>query len=269
MMTSGHNSRAIKHALSTIAVATVLSLTVQQVSAGEWRVGANVAGGKNPFVGEDNVAALIPMLAYKGERFYANLGNPGLSFFNGSTNFGGLGYSVVKADEYNIDLVGRIRAMGLYPEDNDELEGLDDRDPGFDVGVTARWQTGFGELNAQLLADVSDTSDGQEVILSYAYPLKHGQWTLRPEMGVSWQSSDLNDYYFGVDADEATASRAVYEADSTLTPFAGIEFEYAFDQKINLIGGVGMGRLGDGISDSPIVDEANLVGGHLGLSYTF
>ncbi|MEW8560890.1 MAG: MipA/OmpV family protein, partial [Candidatus Thiodiazotropha sp.] len=132
-----------------------------------------------------------------------------------------------------------------------------------------RWQTGFGELNAQLLADVSDTSDGQEVILSYAYPFSHGKWSLRPELGISWQSSDLTDYYFGVDADEATARRAVYEADSAVTPFAGIEFEYAFDQRIDLVGGVGVGRLGDEISDSPIVDERNLAGGYLGLSYRF
>ncbi|MEW8561117.1 MAG: MipA/OmpV family protein, partial [Candidatus Thiodiazotropha sp.] len=165
-MTSGDKSPTIKHTLSALAAAAVLALTSPPISAGEWRVGANVAGGKNPFLGEDNVAVLMPMIAYKGERFYANLGNPGISFFNGSTNFAGLGYSVVQADDYNIDLVGRVRAMGLYPEDNDELEGLDDRDPGFDLGVTARWQTGFGELNAQLLADVSDTSDGQEVILS-------------------------------------------------------------------------------------------------------
>ncbi|MEW8195419.1 MAG: MipA/OmpV family protein [Candidatus Thiodiazotropha sp.] len=268
-MTSGFKPQQIARSLPLLAVATLMSLTSHQIAAGEWRVGANVVGGRTPFLGEDNLAALIPMVAYKGERFYANLGNPGLSFFNGSSNFGGLGYSVVKEDNYNIDLVGRIRAMGLYPEDNDDLEGIDDRDPGFDVGVTARWQTGVGELNAQLLADVSNTSKGQEVILSYAYPLKYGQWSLRPELGISWQSGDMADYYFGVDSDEATAGRAVYEAGSAVTPFAGVEFEYAFDQKIDLIGGVGVGRLGDEIGDSPIVDERNLAGGYLGLSYKF
>jgi outer membrane protein len=268
-MTSGYRSRYISNALQLLAVAAITSLGPPQVSAGEWRVGANLAEGRNPFLGEDNVGVVIPMVAYKGERFYANIGNPGISFFNGSTNFGGLGYSVVKADDYNIDLVGRIRVMGLYPEDNDDLEGLGDRDPGFDFGVTARWQGAFGELNAQLLADVSDKSNGQEVILGYAYPLKHGQWSLRPELGISWQSSNLNDYYFGVDADEATARRAVYEAGSTVTPYAGIELEYAIDQRMDLIGGVGVGRLGDEVSDSPIIEERNLAGGYLGLSYRF
>jgi outer membrane scaffolding protein for murein synthesis (MipA/OmpV family) len=90
-----------------LAAAALLSLSAQALSAGEWRVGANVVGGRNPFLGEDNGALVMPMVAYKGERFYANLGNPGPSFFNGSTNFGGLGYSVVKTDDFNIDLVGR------------------------------------------------------------------------------------------------------------------------------------------------------------------
>jgi outer membrane protein len=268
-MTSGQKSRYIKQTLSTLTLTVVFSLTSQAVSAGEWRVGANVAGGRSPLLGEDTSSVLIPMVAYKGERFYANLGNPGLSFFSGTTNFGGLGYSVIKDDAYNIDLVGRIRAMGVYPDDNDELEGLDDRDPGFDLGVTARWQTAVGELNAQLLADVSNTSKGQEVVLSYAYPFSYGEWRIRPELGVSWQSRDLTDYYFGVDANETTARRAVYEADAAVTPFAGIEFEYAINQKFDLIGGVAVGRLGDEISDSPIIDERNLAGSYLGLNYNF
>jgi outer membrane protein len=268
-MISGHNSQYIKRTFSTLALAAFFSFALQSVSAGEWRVGANVAGGRNPILGEDNGAIIIPMIAYKGERFHANLGNPGISFFNGSTNFGGLGYSVVKTDDYSIDLVGRIRAMGIYPDDNDELEGLDDREPGFDLGVTARWQAGFGELNAQLLADVSNKSEGQEVILSYAYPFSYGQWRFRPEMGISWQSGDLTDYYFGVDTGEATARRAVYRADAAVSAFAGVEFEYAFNQRYDLVGGIGVGRLGDEISDSPIVDERNLAGSYLGVSYKF
>jgi MipA family protein len=268
-MISGYRRRPISQALQMLVVVATIALASPAVSAGEWRVGANVAGGRNPFLGEDNSAVLIPMIAYKGERFYANLGNPGLSYFSGSTNFGGLGYSVLQDDDFSIDLVGRIRAMGLDPEDNDELEGLEDRDPGFDLGVTARWQSVVGELNAQLLADVSNTSKGEELILSYAYPLAYGRWHLRPEFGISWQSCDLGDYYFGVDADEATDRRAVYEVDSSVTPYAGIEFEYALDEKIDLLGGFGVGRLGNEISDSPIVDKANLAGGYLGLSYTF
>jgi outer membrane protein len=268
-MTTGQQVQYFKQTRASLALVAILSLTAQPVSAGEWRIGANVAGGRSPIVGEDNSAALIPMVAYKGERFYANLGNPGLSFFNGSTNFGGLGYSVIKTDDYNIDLVGRIRAIGIYPDDNDELDGLDDRDPGLDLGVTARLNTAIGEFNGQLLADVSNKSEGQEVILSYAFPFSYGQLRFRPELGVSWQSSDLTDYYFGVDTNEATARRAVYEAEASVTPFAGIEFEYAFNQRFDLVGGVGVGRLGDEISDSPIVDERNLAGSYLGVSYKF
>ena len=45
-------------------------------------------------------------------------------FFNGSAHFGGLGYSLIKEENFNLDLVGRFRAMGIDPDDNDELEGL-------------------------------------------------------------------------------------------------------------------------------------------------
>ncbi|MCG7915320.1 MAG: MipA/OmpV family protein [Candidatus Thiodiazotropha weberae] len=239
------------------------------VAAGEWSAGLNLGGGRNPIIGEDNYLAAMPVIAYRGERFHANLGNPGLSFFNGTTNFGGLGYSLVKQDNFKLDLVGRIRAMGIDPDDNGELEGLDERKPGFDVGIDLLWGSDLGELNGQLLTDVSNRSKGQELIVSYAYPLKQGDWSFRPEFGVSWQSSKLSDYYFGVDDDETGGGLESYEAKSTMTPFLGIQAEYAWSKRIRLIGGAGIGRLGDGISDSPIVDGRNLAGAFIGAVYGF
>ena len=255
--------------VTALAFSAVAALSSHGAAAGEWMAGATLAGGRSPILGEGGVAALIPVLAYRGERFYANLGNPGISFFNGSSDFGGLGYSVIKGEGYNLDLVGKIRAMGLDPDDNDKLDGLDKRKPGFDAGISARWDSGYGELNGQLLADISNRSKGREAVFSYAYPVSFGQWTLRPELGVSWQSSDLTDYYFGVDEDETTARRAAYEGDATVTPFAAIQAEYILTPQVHLTGGVGVGRLGDGISDSPIVDEPNLIGGYFGAVYHF
>ena len=176
---------------------------------------------------------------------------------------------MLKGEDYSIDLVGKLRLMGFDPDDTDELKGLHERDPGFDTGISARWDIGFGELNALLLTDISDRSNGQEVVLSYAYLLQHGNWILRPEVGLSWQSSDLVDYYFGVQSDETTANRPAYAGDATVSPFAGIETEYSFSEQTRLVGGLGVGRLGDGIGDSPIIDRRNLTGGYLGLVYRF
>ena len=254
--------------LCALTMATSLIFT-GQATAGEWRVGANLLAAQSPLVGEDGAAVLLPVLAYKGERFYANLGNPGITYFNGSTDFGGLGYSVFKGESYNIDLVGKIRLMGFDPDDTDELKGLHERKLGFDAGISGRWDIGFGELNALFLTDISNRSDGQEVVLSYAYPVQHGRWTLRPEVGLSWQSSDLVDYYFGVQNDETTANRPAYAGEATVSPFAGIETEYRFSEQTRLVGGLGIGRLGDGISDSPIIDRRNVAGGYLGLVYRF
>jgi MipA family protein len=262
--------RYVKFKLPVLALAITASLGTTQLSAGEWLVGGMLVGGRNPLVGDDDhYIGIVPALAYKGERFHANLGNPGIGYFNGLSDLGGVGYSIVKQDEFNLDLVGKIRAMGIDPDDDDALAGLHERKPGIDIGVSARWRTQLGELDAQLLSDVSGRSKGQEAILAYAYPLSFGKWTLRPELGVSWQSSDLNDYYFGVDSDETTASRGVYEADSTVTPFASFQMEYAINQQMNLIGGIGVGRLGDEVSDSPIVEERDLVGGYAGMVYRF
>lgn len=262
-------STQLKQGLSALALSGALAITTANALAGEWRVGGALLGGNNPYKDGDNMIALLPTVAYKGERFHANLGNPGISFFRGAADFGGLGYSLYSTENFQIDLVGRLRMMGLDPDEEDEWDGLDERKPGFDAGVSLLWQTAMGEFDLELLTDVSNRSDGQEVLLSYAYPIIRGDWTLRPEVGVSWQSSDLTDYYFGVDADEVRAGRAAYEADASVTPFAGVQVEYAVSRQIHLIGGVGYGRLGDEISDSPIVDGGNVGGAYMGLTYTF
>ena len=268
-MLSRFHTRILGQTLPALTITTAMLLLPGQTTAGEWRVGANLLAAQSPLVGEDGTVALLPVLAYKGEWFYANLGNPGISFFTGSSDFGGVGYHLLKGEDFNIDLVGRIRLMGFDPDDTDELKGLHEREPGFDAGISARWDIGLGELNALLLTDISDRSNGQEVALSYAYPLHQGRWTLRPVVGLSWQSSDLVDYYFGVQSDETTISRPTYEGEATFTPFAVIETEYAFSEQTHLVGGLGVGRLGDGISDSPIIDRRNLAGGYLGLVYRF
>ena len=255
--------------LSALALASALALTAGNAAAGEWRVGGNLLAGNNPYEDGDDWVGLMPTVAYQGERFHANLGNPGISFFRGAANFGGLGYSLYSSDNFQFDLIGRLRMMGLDPDEEDEWYGLDERKPGFDAGVSLLWQTAVGEVDLELLTDVSDRSDGQEILVSYAYPITQGQWTIRPEIGVSWQSSDLTDYYFGVDSDEVRAGRAAYEADASVTPFAGVQVEYAVSTQMHVTGGVGVGRFGDEISDSPIVDGSSLAGGYLGLTYTF
>lgn len=255
--------------LPRVAAATVFAFWSASGLAGEWRAGGNLLAVTNPYIDGSSVLVLFPVAAYKSDRFYANLGNPGLSFFRGSTNLGGLGYSLFKDENYQIDLIGRLRPMGLDPDGRDKLSGLNERKSGFDAGLHLFWETAFGELDLDLLTDISNRSKGQEATLSYAYQMIHGPWTLRPELGVSWQSSELADYYFGVDTDETRAGRLAYQAASTLTPFVGVQLEYAITERSQLLGGVGFGRLGDTIRNSPIVDERGIVGGYLGLTYSF
>lgn len=268
-MSTIKQSNSIHTSSIALGVFTVSLVMSQWVYAGEWRLGGELIGGRNPYVGEDNAVAAIPAIGYKDDWFYANLGNPGIGFYNGFSDLGGLGLTLAKNEHYNIDLVGKIRLMGLDPDDNDELEGLDKRKPGFDAGLNFSARNELGEINLLLLTDISDHSNGQEVVVGYAYPVKLGDWSLKPEVGVSWLSEKMADYYFGVDDHETASGRDAYEAEATLVPFAGIQAEYAVTDHVLLIGGGGIGRLGDGIGDSPIVENSNLAGGYAGVVYRF
>ena len=80
--------------------------------------------------------------------------------------------------------------------------------------LTWAWQfrlrQSWGTLRARLIRDVGSASRGYEARLGYGYEWRSGPWSLRPDVSVSWRDAKLNNYYYGVRANEAIAGRAAY-----------------------------------------------------------
>ena len=60
--------------------------------------------------------------------------------------------------------------------------------------------------------DALNVTKGDELRLGYSYDWKSGRWHLRPALTLMLRSARLNDYYYGVRADEATANRPAIHA---------------------------------------------------------
>ncbi|WP_325090067.1 MipA/OmpV family protein, partial [Burkholderia contaminans] len=96
-----------------------------------------------------------------------------------------------------------------------------------------------------------------------------GQFSITPHVGAEWLSNKYVDYYYGVRPSEARAGRAAYSAGSTVNVSAGTRIDYRPTKQQTIFLDVGVSRLGDAITDSPIVGRRFVPEARVGYMYRF
>ncbi|MCV6588273.1 MAG: MipA/OmpV family protein [Marinobacterium sp.] len=252
----------MKQTLALLAAAGMSSVVLADSHSGPdnnpnaWQIslGAGVGIERSPYIGVGTETGFMPMLSVEKGPFY----------FHGTE----LGIDLLDSELATLTLLGHYRMEGFDASDSLELNGMQDRDGAFELGARAAAYTDFGELSLTVLADVSDEHDGYEVTAGWAteYMLTP-QLMLSPSIDYSWRSDDLNNYYYGVRASEAAASRAAYQADADGILSLGISAFYSLDQQQSLMFELGVDLLGDEIKDSSIVERSNVP--HASLAYLY
>ncbi len=138
-----------------------------------------------------------------------------------------------------------------------------------DAGLELLYADDWGDLQLQVLSDISFTHKGFEVWASYAYPWRHGNWKLVPSIGVNWKNSRLLDYYYGVRDKEANLVRSAYTAESGFNSFAKLSLSYRINDNWGIVGVAEYETLSRSIRRSPIVNEQSINTFFIGLIYNF
>lgn len=134
-----------------------------------WQVGIAAVVSDSPYAGEGTRVVPIPLISYQGERFH----------FRGIT----AGWTLLDLGAFELSAQAKLRLDGFSVDDLGRAElvrnGVDyrlleDRDNGVGAGLRMKWRGTAGELVIELLADVTDTSGGQEVSIEYGYPVELG-----------------------------------------------------------------------------------------------
>ncbi|HEY5805225.1 MAG TPA: MipA/OmpV family protein [Lysobacter sp.] len=197
---------------------------------------------QSPYIDADYRTDLLPLYLYEGERFFLNADRAGVK--------------LVENERSRLDLFLGRRLEGFPEEDiPDSLEGLDVRNASVDLGATYRHSGAWGTVRASVMQDVSDTSNGGEVRLGYAYDWHGNRWVLRPDVTVSFRDADLNNYYYGVAPHEATPDRPAYEPGSGVNVSVGLYGTYRILRNWRLLGGVSVTALDNDVRRSPIVRD--------------
>ncbi|PUA29487.1 MAG: structural protein MipA [Cellvibrio sp. 79] len=214
-----------------------------------WGVGIATVLSDSPYAGENTRVIPVPLITYQGDRFY----------FRGIT----AGWYIVGSESFQLAAITKLRFDGFEVDDLGKKElaqnGIDytlleDRDIALDAGLAATWSGSAGEIDIELLADVTDTSGGQEASIQYGYPVQFAGGMLTPHAGITWLSEDNANYYYGTLDEEVARGVINYKPGAVTIPHVGFSYFRPLGDKWSLMSTVRYSLLPDEIQDSPFIE---------------
>jgi outer membrane protein len=199
---------------------------------------------------------LLPLYLYEGKRFFLHPTRAGLKL------------SDVRRHRVDMFLDFRFEGFSAGPLPA-SLAGMQERESTTDLGVSYAYRGAWGTLKAEFLHDALNVTEGDELRLGYSYDWSSGRWHLRPALALMRRSARLNDYYYGVRAEEATATRPQYTPGVGTDAWLGVYGYYDLSRGWRLLGGVGTTLPDARVRASPIVRDGNRPALFLGAAYDF
>ncbi|WP_341367321.1 MipA/OmpV family protein [Yoonia sp. BS5-3] len=224
----------------------------EAAAEGQWTLGVIAGGSDGIYTGAEDEFGIIPFASYDTERLHIGLD--------------GLSYKIISTDQGQITAHLGYRAAPGFP-DTDLFEGLE-REDAVEIGIGTQWQFGNAYAGVNIMTDASDVHNGAEAITSLGYVMSIGDLQLDASVGGIYRNAELNQYLFGVGADEATATRPAFAADDTVSGFASLTAAYPITDQIVAFGQVGYQDLSVH-EDSPLIDKDGVVDVGLGVMMTF
>ena len=238
------------HALLMLGGLVASNAVDAQPAAVRWSVGMGMVTTASPYVGEGTRVRAFPFVGWEGERAYLR----GLD----------LGFRVHESGPWVLDAALSARLDGFDARDLDagdlatagiDRATLDDRNDGVDASLKLRWRGTATELQAEARHDISGASGGSELRLRAGWPLQAGSWRWTPYLQGNWLSSDLGDYYYGLEADEVLPGQSAYRPGSAWVPELGLGLNRGFASGWFVLANLRVSALPDALADSPLLED--------------
>ena len=214
----------------------------------------------SPYLGGGTRYDLVPLYLYEGDRLFLHANRAGIKLLNDGDRESGQRFDVFVEQRFEGFPAEKLPAS---------LAGMGTRDSGIDLGLAYRLRRPWGTLRAELVRDVGSASRGTEARLGYSYEWRSGPWSLRPDVSVSLRDAKLNNYYYGVGANEAIAGRPAYAPGAGMQSQLGLYGSYDVSERWRLLAGVSATVLGTSVKNSPIVQKRVLPALYIGAAYDF
>jgi len=194
-----------------------------------------------------------------------------------------LGYQITVQKNWQLDVILKAYINGYSPDEIikdqeqniPQLAELNDRNP--TSGIALRYSHFFDDAIFYIdVAAAHAIDDGQDddatglIIDSfYSYLLPYRNWDIYLGAGLTYYDQALVDYYIGIDADEVTSSRPLYEADTGFRGQLEIYAQYPLSQSWSFNAGITQSFYSNDIKQSPLVDKNKLTEVMIGVLYVF
>lgn len=260
-MFSKNKTNIVKILFFCVAAATVFAnlQAAQPTDQPLVMVGPGVVIGEKAQKGADTEILPIPLMLVEWGR---------LRIFGPQATFTFLGDK-----DASLSALVKMRSEGYKAKEGRNLRGMDDRDRTVEGGLAYQMNLDWATLGVEWTSDLLKKHGGHEVrwTLSRRFDnvLNIERLAVTPTVGANWRSRQLNDYYYGVEADEATAARPAYNAGHSFGLLAGLRAETPLWQNWTLYASVFTEWLDKEITDSPIVDKHYRLSMILGAMYRF
>ena len=270
------------------AIATSPSATAQPPAPeSHWRLGAAFGYGQrtNPLIQSDDIPVLVDLdIAWFGKRWFFDNGDVGLTLLDQAhsttslvarVNSDRVFFGKTNARFVNFKYAGNGAVQAFVDPATGAL--LDqtvevvppDRDYAIELGVESLIDGDWGAATLRAFHDVSGTHGGYELSAYYSRRWLVGRLSLEPTVGVSYKSAQLNDYYWGVQADEANVALPEYHPGDGFSLEGGLVANYHITRSLRFAMSVNYERLADDVAASPLAEEDHVMAYFSGLAWTF
>ncbi len=271
----------------TVALMTIASVCPQLAQAetecskpssecavvGKLEISASLGAGQrsNPVAGRSDIPLIvIPHISYYGKRFFLENLDLGFTLHDGEVNTFNLiatpGYDRVffyRSDLQNIFIAGGRVSTSLAPvADNAEAQEFPVARRRTTYLAGPEWTFGYGSITGQLnaLREVTGRHDGYEVRAALAAPLLSSKSSLLvATAGLTWKSSEVVRYYYGVNG--------LYQPGSATIPFVKLRYAYPLADRWTANAFIHYEKLPGSIANSPVISEDHVTTFFAGVTF--
>lgn len=246
------------------------------VVVGNWNFSVSLGAGirTNPLLnGHDIPLAIIPQVSYYGSRFFLDNFDLGITLVDSDANTLSLvaspGYDRVFFHRYDLQNIFVSGFSDAVPE----VTPVARQTPGA-VQFPSRprrvtylagpeWTFKFAGMSGQVdvLHEITAQNHGNEIRAALGIPLLEKSGSLGLNVGTTWKSAAIVNYYYG--------ESNIYSGGSSWNPFAKLKYGRPLAGKWRLDAFVEYERLGAAIAYSPIVANHYVVTAFVGATYPF
>lgn len=240
----------------SLAVANTEQLIDLLAEPGSVGLGIITRLENSPYEGEGARNDLVPLYIYEDKYLFLH------------TSRGGIKLSDNSAQRFDLFFDHRFEGFS-YDTLPDSLAGMAPRSSSIDWGMAYHYKTDFGTLHAEYLQDAAKIHKGNEARLGYSFDVNRGGWHVRPSITFAARNDNLNNYYYGVKPEEATATRPAYSPGAGTEVWLGIDSYYELSKRWRLLGSMSLKKISQNVLDSPIVRDGTQPSLYLGVAYDF